>query len=182
MRPQASRSPTSTFIATIGYPLSIGAKVVIADVDARTINMDPQDAHRKITDRTKVIIPVHIGGYPVDMAPIMLARSLGITVIEDPAHAFGATCRGRMVGTIGHFGAFSFHEVKNVTARGVVNIPHFAPLYKFSIMRQLGYDTEAIQATCPVSVEAFNRRFTHLPLYEFSSQDLQTSRTPSLSP
>jgi dTDP-4-amino-4,6-dideoxygalactose transaminase len=57
--------------------------------------------------------------------------------------------------------------------RGVVNIPHFAPLYKFSIMRQLGYDTKAIEESCPVTEEVFNRRFTHLPLYEFSREQLK---------
>ncbi len=300
-------APAITFIATIVYPLSIAAKVVLADLDPRTINMDPKDVERKITSRTKAIIPVHIGGYPVDMAPIMrLARKHDITVIEDAAHAFGGTYRGKPVGTIGHFGAFSFHEVKNINslgeggvlvtntafgkdfpqarfvgldanrqipnwlydvralksksgyiaagnhspteiqavalssqfgrlkkiitqrrravaylnrrfqkveglipqltddknvkstyhlyllqvdpdtigsdiqvlrkklaARGVVQIPHFAPLYKFSIMRQLGYDTDAIARTCPVTEEVFTRRFTHLPLYDFAPEQLK---------
>ncbi len=300
-------APSITFIATIAYPLSIGAKVVLADVDPRTVNMDPKDVKKKITRKTKVIIPVHIGGYPVDMDPIMqMARKHDITVIEDAAHAFGSVYKGKMAGAIGHFGSFSFHEVKNINAlgeggilvsntpfgkdfaksrflgidmsrqiknwlydavalrsksgwfapgnhsateiqaicllqqmkrlksiiakrgkaalyltsrfskedgiitppcdtakiksshhlyllqidpekvggdiqtlkkklmdKGIVNIPHFAPLYKFSIMRQLGYDTRAIEKTCPVTEEVFNRRFTHLPLYNFSREDLK---------
>ena len=60
-----------------------------------------------------------------------------------------------------------------LTEKGVVNIPHFAPLYKFSVMRQLGYDTKAIQASCPVAEEVFNRQFTHLPLYDLSRDDLR---------
>ncbi|MBN2309395.1 MAG: DegT/DnrJ/EryC1/StrS family aminotransferase, partial [Candidatus Hydrogenedentes bacterium] len=112
-------APPITFIATIAYPLSIGARVVFADVDPRSLNMDPADVARKITSRTKAIIPVHLGGYPVDMDPIMqLARKHDIIVIEDAAHAFGASYKGRMAGTLGHFGAFSFHEVKNITALG----------------------------------------------------------------
>ena len=76
--------PAITFIATIVYPLALGAKVVLADVDRRTINMDPADVARKVTDRTKAIIPVHIGGYPVDMDPIMqIARERDIVVIEE---------------------------------------------------------------------------------------------------
>jgi dTDP-4-amino-4,6-dideoxygalactose transaminase len=59
-----------------------------------------------------------------------------------------------------------------LSERGVVNIPHFAPLYKFSVMRQLGYDTRKIERSCPVAEEVFNRRFTHLPLYDFSTADL----------
>ena len=300
-------APAITFIATIAYPLAMGAKVVLADVDPRSLNMDPKDVERKITPKTQVIIPVHIGGYPVDMAPIMsLARKHRITVIEDAAHAFGGSYKGKMTGAIGHFGSFSFHEVKNVTAlgeggilvsnmpfgkelrrarflgldltrqipnwlydvpafkgkegyfftgnysttevqalglltqmkrlkriiakrkraaqylnkrfakedgvitppgdddkvkstyhlyllqiepdkvggdiktlkkkldaRGIVQIPHFAPLYKFSVMKQLGYDTKAIEATCPVAEEAFQHRFTHLPLYDFDQERLK---------
>lgn len=299
-------APAITFIATIAYPLSIGAKVVLADVEPRTLNMDPRDVARKITSKTRIIFPVHIGGYPADMNAIMrLARPRNITVIEDAAHAFGAKYHGKMIGTIGHFGAFSFHEVKNVTAfgeggilvtnlpcgsefaksrflgldlsrkiknwlydvvaikglrgysvagnysateiqalglsqqigrmgaiiakrraaaaylnkrfsrvagiitppgdtadiksthhlyllqidpdkaggdvqalkaklmaKGIVNIPHFGPLYKFSVMRRMGYDTRAIEKTCPVTEEVFNRRFTHLPLYDFTRQQL----------
>ncbi|UCH36636.1 MAG: DegT/DnrJ/EryC1/StrS family aminotransferase [Armatimonadota bacterium] len=292
--------PAITFIATIAYPLSIGAKVVFADVDPRTINLDPADVERKITDRTRVIVPVHVGGYPVDMDPIMeLVRPRGITVLEDAAHAFGGKYRGRKVGTLGHFGAFSFHEVKNTTslgeggllvtdldvgakfaqarflgldpsrqipdwlydvvalpdlrggwfaagnhsatevqavallsqlerldsiiaarrtaaeylnqrfadvdgivtppldtadtrsthhlyllqldparaggdvqelkkrlaARGVTQIPHFAPLYEFELLRRMGYSTEEGRRSCPNAEEVFRHRFTHLPLY-----------------
>jgi perosamine synthetase len=235
----------------------------------------------------------------VDMDPIMaLAKRHDLVVLEDAAHGFGGSYKGKMLGTIGHFGAFSFHEVKNVTSlgeggvlctnlpfgkhfpkarflgldmsrripnwlydvpamegrerpwvannhsstevqavgllsqigrlsaiqsrraahaeflnaqfrgvdgiicppldtrqiesthhlyllqvdpdraggdiqtlkrkltdRGVTNIPHFAPLYKFSLMRELGYDTDAIQRNCPNAEYVFNKRFTHLPLY-----------------
>lgn len=299
-------APAITFIATIAYPLSIGAKVVLADVDPMTINMDPADVAKKITPKTKAIIPVHIGGRPVDMDPIMeLAKKHDLTVIEDAAHAFGAEYKGKMIGTVGDFGAFSFHEVKNINSlgeggllvsnssfgpdlsksrflgldlshkiknwlydvvalegkdgffaagnhssteiqalclmeqmkrlkkiikkrrdaakylherfrnidgiipaaedtadsksthhlfllqidpeitggdiqilkkkledKGIINIQHFAPLYKFSIMQQLGYDTDALAKSCPVAEEMFNRRFTHLPLYDFSKKDI----------
>ena len=112
-------APAITFIATISDPLSIGAKVVFADVGPRTLNMDPGDVERKITERTKVIIPVHIGKWPVDMDPIMrLADKHDLVVIEDADHAFGADYKGRRAGTIGHFGSFSFHEVKNVNSFG----------------------------------------------------------------
>ncbi|MBC7288414.1 MAG: DegT/DnrJ/EryC1/StrS family aminotransferase [Armatimonadetes bacterium] len=300
--------PAITFISTILYPLSIGAKVVFADLDMRTINMDPEDVARKVTDRTRMIVPVHIGGYPVDMDPIMeIARERGIMVLEDAAHAFGAWYKGRAVGTIGDFGAYSFHEVKNITAggeggllvtnddrfgpqlslarfvgldlskqipnwlydvvpleacdglavpendsvtelqavillsqmqrldqiiakrreranylnerfaeveglipapadteeikttwhlyllqidpqvvgadvqalkkklqeKGVTNIPHFAPLYKFELLRRLGYDHDEIAATCPRAEELFNRRFTHLPLYPLEDDQVE---------
>ena len=123
--------PTNTFIATVAYPLSVGAKLVFADVDPRTVNMDPEDGARKITKKTKVIVPVHIGGYPVDMDPIMrLAKKHDVVVMEDAAHGFGGEYRGRKLGTIGHFGCFSMHEVKNCTSLGeggvfVSNVPEY---------------------------------------------------------
>ena len=80
----------------MAYPLSVGCKLVFADVDPITLNMDPADVARKITPRTRMIVPVHIGGYPVDMDPIMeLARKHDILVLEDAAHAFGAVYHGR---------------------------------------------------------------------------------------
>jgi len=298
--------PAITFVATMSYPLAVGVKVVLADVDGRTLNMDPQDVARKITKKTKMIVPVHVGGFPVDMDPIMdLANERSILVLEDAAHAFGGKYKGRALGTIGHFGAFSFHEVKNITSfgeggvlvsslplaaemkrarflglnmqkkipdwfydvealpgkygpfvagnsssteiqaigllrqlarydailaqrrenaryvsarlsqcrglftpplggdgteptahlyclqvdpkivrggmvalreklerRGVTSIPHFAPLYKFEIMRQLGYDTAKLAASCPVTEDLFPHRFTHLPIYGLSQQQL----------
>ncbi len=135
--------PPITFFATISHPLAVGAKVVFADVDPVTLNLDPADVARKITKRTKVIVPVHLGGYPVDMAPIMaLARKRGLVVFEDTAHAFGAFYRGKMAGTIGHFGAFSFHEVKNVTSfgEGGILVTNLACGKDFAKARFIGFD------------------------------------------
>lgn len=299
--------PAITFIATMAYPLSVGCKLVFADVDPLTLNMDPADVARKITDKTKMIIPVHIGGYPVDMDPLMeLARAHDILVLEDAAHAFGAKYHGKMLGTIGDFGAYSFHEVKNITSfgeggilvtnvesfkddmrrarflgtdfshaikdwlydvtccqgkygpfvagnastteiqglglclqlgrideiiaarraataylndrlagcdalvtqdlgnediqptfhlyrlevdpekagadvqvlkaklaeRGVTNIPHFGPLYRFSVLKPFGYDEDEIAKTCPVCEDVFYHRFTHFPIYGLSKEQL----------
>ena len=123
--------PAITFIATMAYPLEVGAKLVFADLDPKTLNMDPKDVEKKITDRTKAIIPVHLGGYPVDMDPLMeIANKHNILVLEDAAHAFGASYKGRKIGTIGHFTGFSLHEVKNCTSFGeggilTTTIPEF---------------------------------------------------------
>ena len=302
--------PTNTFIATVAYPLSVGAKLVFADVDPRTVNMDPADVARKITPRTKIIVPVHIGGYPVDMDPIMeLAKKHDIVVMEDAAHGFGGEYKGRKLGTIGHFGCFSFHEVKNCTSlgeggvfvsnvpeyrgearrarflgvdftskiknwlynislikgkgdvayqasnnasvteiqaiglmqqikrydaiiaerrreatymterlkdvpgilpqllgdadhkptfhlyqlqidpavaggdvqmlkakleeKGVTNIPHFGPIYRFAASIGKGFDEAAIAATCPVTEDVFDRRYTHLPIYGLTEDQLK---------
>ena len=300
--------PAITFVATMAFPLAVGAKLVFADVDPRTINMDPADVARKITPKTKMIVPVHIGGYPVDLDPIMkLAKEHDIIVLEDAAHAFGAMYNGKKIGTIGDFAAFSFHEVKNITSFGeggiattnvpgfapemkrarflgldftkpiknwlynitpipgkekpfvagnsstteiqglglklqvarneeiiaerrraaaylnsrfaendaiipqdlgnenikptfhlyllqidpakaggdvqilkkkleeksVTNIPHFGPLYRFQIVQDMGYNADEIAKTCPVCEEVFYKRFTHLPLYGLSDEQLE---------
>lgn len=301
--------PAITFIATMAYPLSIGAKVVFADVDPETANIDPTDVARKITSKTKVIAPVHIGGCPADMDPIMaLAEKHGIYVMEDAAHGLGGAYKGRQLGSIGHFGGFSFHEVKNINslgeggitltnddsaaeqfarsrflgldfsrrikdwlydisplvdrfggiqvagnhsateiqaigllqqmkrlpeilarrreaaaymhsilsceegilpekqdtaetygthhlfmlridpektggniqklsarlkAKGLTNITHFGPMYRFRIMQELGYNADGIAETCPNTEKSFYHSYTHLPLYPLTKDQLE---------
>ena len=111
--------PAISFIATMAYPMEVGCKLVFCDIDPKTINLDPNDLENKITPRTKMIIPVHIGGYPCDMDAInAIAKKHGLYVLEDAAHAFGAEYKGKKIGTLSDFSAFSFHEVKNCTSFG----------------------------------------------------------------
>ncbi len=301
-------APAITFLSTVTYPLQIGAKVVIADVDPVTLNISPEDIERKITKRTKAIMPVHLGGYPCDMDAIMkIAKKHDIMVVEDGAHAFGSFYKGQALGTIGDFGSYSFHEVKNITScgeggivvtnsaygeefpksrfggfdianpidkwlydvvalkgkggvysmagnhssteiqavvllnqmkrlpaiiktrkknaeylnrrfakieeilqcpadtkdiksayhlylfqldhkklngdiqdfkkkmdeRGIIQIPHFAPLYRFSYLKQLGHDTESMRKSCPNAEEAFLHKFTHFPLYPLTERQVE---------
>ena len=299
--------PASTFIATMSYPLSIGAKIVFADIDPETVNLDPADVERKITSKTKMIVPVHIGGCPCDMDGLMaLARKYDLYVMEDAAHGLGGKYHGLPLGTIGHFGGYSLHEVKNVnsfgeggllvtnmdcgeqfvkarflgldfsrqikdwlydisplidrygqvqvpgnhsateleaigrmlqmkrldhiiarrrqaaeymnaalaqepgiliekadtpdtfgthhlyllridpkivgadiqalkkklTDKGLTCITHFGPMYRFDIMKKLGYNAEAIAETCPKTEAMFYHCYTHLPLYPLSMEQL----------
>lgn len=301
--------PAITFIATVSPILRKGATVVFADVQRETLNLDPADVARKITPRTRAIVPVHLGGYPVDMDPLLeLARELGILVIEDAAHGYGGRYKGKALGTLGDFGAFSFHEVKNITAlgeggilvtnhplgcqfpkarfcgfdlqtpppagwlynvtsiqsitgqftatnystteiqavgllrqmalndeviaerrrvarrldaafrdikglipaplddevfgstfhlyllrvdpdvlaggiaafkrelaaRGVTQIAHFCPLYRYELFQSLGYDVEAASASCPNANYAFDHEYTHLPLYPLTEDQITT--------
>jgi dTDP-4-amino-4,6-dideoxygalactose transaminase len=109
--------PAYTWIATPLAALSVGAIAVFADVDPATFNMDPADAERKITPRTKAIIPVHWGGRPADLdAFLELGRRRGIPILEDAAQAHGAKWRGRGVGSWGAAGCFSFQQSKTITA------------------------------------------------------------------
>ncbi len=108
-----------TFIATTSSVSLTGAKFVFADIDPHTYNIDPKDIERKITKKTKAILPVHLYGYPADMPAIMnLAREHGLKVIEDCAQAHLATVEDVKVGGIGDAGAFSFYPSKNLGACG----------------------------------------------------------------
>ena len=108
-----------TFVATVSTILSVGAKPVFVDVDPRYYTMDPEEVRKRISKRTKAILPVHLYGHPVDMKPILeLAQKHGIYVVEDSCQAHGARYEGRLVGTLGHLGCFSFYPTKNMTVCG----------------------------------------------------------------
>lgn len=92
---------------------------VFADVDYETLNVDPHSIEERITERTKVIIPVHLAGQPADMDPIMeIAKKHNLIVIEDAAQAHGARYKGKYVGTIGDAGCFSLMSGKHMTSAG----------------------------------------------------------------
>ena len=108
-----------TWIATANAAAATGASVVFADIDARTLNIDPASVARKMTSRTKAIIPVHLYGQCCDMDALMdIARRRNALVVEDCAHAPGAVYRGRKAGSLGDIGVFSFHQQKNMTTLG----------------------------------------------------------------
>lgn len=110
---------SNTYIATALGISYTGAKPVFIDVDPKTFNMTADLVAEKITPKTKGILPVHIYGHPVDMDPIMeLAEEHGLFVLEDAAHAHGASYKGRRVGSLGHIAAFSFYPGKNLGAYG----------------------------------------------------------------
>lgn len=109
--------PPYTFVATATAVLEANAIPVFADVDRTTFNIDPAAVAAAITPRTKAIIPVHFAGQPADMdALLALARPRGIVVIEDAAHAHGASYRGHPAGSLADMATFSFQSSKNVTA------------------------------------------------------------------
>ncbi len=108
--------PDLTFIATANAVKYTGATPVFADIDKETWCISVEDIERKITPRTKAIIPVHLYGHPADMDPIMeIAKRYNLYIIEDCAEAHGAEYKGRKVGSIGHCGVFSFYGNKIIT-------------------------------------------------------------------
>ena len=105
-----------TFAASSNCVLYCGGTPVFADVDPKTYNIDPEDICRKITDKTKEIIAVHLAGQPCDMDEIhKIAKEHDLLVIEDGAHALGSVYKGKKVGTLSDMTTFSFHPVKPIT-------------------------------------------------------------------
>lgn len=105
-----------TFAATANSVLYQDATPVFADIDPKTYNIDPESIKEKITEKTKAIIPVHYTGQPCEMDKIKeIAAENDLVIIEDGAHAVGATYKDKKVGSIGDMTTFSFHPVKNMT-------------------------------------------------------------------
>lgn len=121
-----------TFAASANCVLYCGGTPVFADIDSKTYNIDPEDIRRKITSRTKAIIPVHLAGQPCDMDAIhAIAKEYHLIVIEDGAHALGAEYKGRKIGGLSDMTTFSFHPVKPVTTgEGGMVMTNDEKLYK----------------------------------------------------
>lgn len=134
--------PAYTFIATAICALMRNAIPIFVDIDPRTLTIDPEKIEGKVTPRTKAIIPVHLNGHPAHMDEIMaIAKEHNLIVIEDCAQAHGAKYKGRLVGTIGDIGAFSFQQKKNLTTGDggmlITNNEEFAQ--KARSFRSFGY-------------------------------------------
>ncbi|MEM3590805.1 MAG: DegT/DnrJ/EryC1/StrS family aminotransferase [Candidatus Bathyarchaeia archaeon] len=109
--------PSYTFMATAIAVFYVNAIPIFADIDPETYTIDPKSIESLISDKTKAILPVHIGGRPADMdALLSIAEKNGLHIIEDACQAWGAEWKGRRVGAIGDIGAFSFQSSKNITS------------------------------------------------------------------
>ena len=133
---------TFTFFATAGCISRTGARPVFVDIDPRTYNIDPRQIARKISKKTKAVIPVHLFGQMADMDPILeVARASKLAVVEDAAQAIGATYKGRKAGSVGTCGCFSFFPSKNlggVGDGGMIVTSEAALADQCSIMRNHG--------------------------------------------
>ncbi len=106
--------PAYTWLASAGAVLSVGAIPVLAEID-ESLTLDPEDFERRISPRTKAVIPVHMSGKPSDMSRIIeIAKRRGLKVMEDACQAIGGSFKGRRLGSIGDAGAFSFNHFKNI--------------------------------------------------------------------
>ena len=135
-----------TFCATANCVLYQGATPTFADVTNDTLTLDPDDVKRRLSPRTKAILPVDYAGHPADLDEILaLADRHGLTVIEDAAHALGARYRGRRVGSVSHMTVFSFHPVKHLTTGegGMVTTNDVTFARRLRMCRNHGIESDA---------------------------------------
>ena len=135
-----------TFCATANAVLYGGGTPVFADVRDETLTIDPEEVERRITPRTKALLPVDYAGHPADLdALLALADRHELIVIEDAAHALGAKYRSRMVGSISHMSVFSFHAVKHLTTGegGMVTTNNGEFVQRLREVRNHGIDSDA---------------------------------------
>ncbi|MFH1964876.1 MAG: dTDP-4-amino-4,6-dideoxygalactose transaminase [Acidobacteriota bacterium] len=133
--------PSYTFVSTANAFVLRGARLKFIDIRPDTLNLDESLIEQEITDKTRVIVPVHYGGISCEMDTIMaLAEKHGLLVVEDAAQGVNARYKGKYLGTIGHLGAYSFHETKNyICGEGgalVINDPRFVE--RAEIIREKG--------------------------------------------
>lgn len=134
--------PSYTFVSTANAFVLRGAKIVFVDIRPDTMNIDEQKIEAAITDKTKVIVPVHYAGVACEMDIIMdLAKKYNLYVVEDAAQGMMSNYKGKALGSIGHLGAYSFHETKNYTSGGeggalLINDPKF--IERAEIIREKG--------------------------------------------
>ena len=133
--------PSYTFVSTADAFVLRGARVKFVDIDPKTMNINANLIEYAITERTKVIVPVHYAGVGCDMDTIIdIAKRHNLLVVEDAAQAMMATYKGQYLGTIGDFGSYSFHETKNYTMGegGTININNPAYIERGEIIREKG--------------------------------------------
>ena len=134
--------PSFSFVSTASPIIHLGGKPVFVDINPRTFTLIPAEVEKRISRRTKAIIPVHLFGHPADMDAIMeVAEENDLFVVEDAAQAHGAEYKGRKVGGIGHLTCFSFYPSKNMTVcgdGGIVTTNNQELAEKVSMLRNHG--------------------------------------------
>lgn len=164
-----------TFVSTVNVILHSGATPVFADVNRETWNIDPKEIEKKITKKTKVILPVHLHGRPCDMdAIVQIAKAHKVYVVEDAAHAAEAVYKGKKVGSIGDITVFSFYVTKNIaTGEGgmvTTNNKKFAESMRIMSLHGLSQD-----AYKRYSVRYYRHYEAVTPGYKYNLTDIASS-------
>ena len=164
-----------TFTSTANVIIHKGAIPVFTDVERKTGNIDPKEIKKKITKKTKAIIPVHLYGRPCRMDEIIkIARENNLLVIEDAAHAVEAHYRNKKIGTIGDLTAFSFYTTKNVVTGegGMITTDNEKWTKKLRVLRLHGLSKDAWKR---YSQEGFTPYDILYPGYKYNMMDIQAA-------
>ncbi len=164
-----------TFAATTEAVLYLGATPVFADVDPLTGNLAPESVKEKINSRTKVVLPVHLGGYPADMTAFeALCAEYGLFLIDDAAHAVETLCRGRRVGAIGDATCYSFYVNKNLTTGegGMLLTRHPDWANRAGILRLHGMDRDAWDRYAAAGSPGYD---IVVPGYKYNTTDIASA-------
>ncbi len=158
--------PSYTFSSTANAFVLAGAKLVFVDIRPDTMNIDETKIESAITDKTRVIVPVHYAGVACEMDTIMsIARRHNLLVVEDAAQAVMSTYKGRHLGTIGDFGCYSFHETKNFSMGegGAIVINHPEDIVEAEIIREKGTNRSQFYRGQVAKYNWMNRGSSYLP-------------------
>ena len=168
-------TPSMTFCATANVVVNASLTPILADCERDSMNISPGEIRRLLTDKTRVIVPVHFAGRPCAMREIMeIASERGLAVIEDCAHAVEADIDGRHCGTFGDYGAFSFYVTKNMTtAEGGMLVARTKDAS--DRMRSAALQGLSSDAWERFSDDGYVHYAVHDPGYKFNLSDLAAS-------
>ncbi|HEX6537376.1 MAG TPA: DegT/DnrJ/EryC1/StrS aminotransferase family protein [Gemmatimonadaceae bacterium] len=164
-----------TFAATLNLIVLVGATPVLADIDRCTLQVRVEEIERRVTPRTRAVIPVHYVGQPVDLDPLLdLASRRGLVVIEDAAHAAGTEYRGRRIGSFPTTSVFSFHPNKNITTGegGMLVTPDEEIFERVSLLKFHGMDRNAWKRFDRAGSPRYD---IAIPGYKYNMMDIQAA-------
>lgn len=174
--------PAITFVATANAALYNQLEPVFVDVDPETLSIDLEDLQRKITPECVAVMPVHMGGHPVQMEKLMpIARQHGLKVVEDCAHCAGGSYLGKKLGTWGDFGCFSFEEKKSMTTGdgGMISTNDVEMIEKLKPYRWVGIDKDTWKRAAGYTDTLVDARHWHYEVsvlgYKYNMNDLMAA-------
>jgi len=164
-----------TFASTVSMIVLCGGTPVLADIEPGTLNIDVNEVAKRITPRTRAVIPVHFAGQSCDMDPLFdLARAHGLTIIEDAAHAAGTEYKGQKIGSLDTISIFSFHPNKNITTGegGMVCTPDENLAEEISLLKFHGMSREAWKRFSASGTPNYD---IVLPGFKYNMMDIQAA-------
>jgi dTDP-4-amino-4,6-dideoxygalactose transaminase len=163
--------PSLTWPSTANMAVALGARIVFADIDRATRQIDPNDVGRKVSKNTRAIVPVHFAGAPADLDAL---RALGVPLIEDAAHAVGTEYRGKRIGSHGNPAIYSFHPIKDITTGegGMLTLDDDRAAEKIKLFKFHGVSRDAWKAYGSAATAHYD---TVLPGFKYNLTDIASA-------